>query len=91
MALLALLPFSRTFAMIVCVCHRVSDQTIARCARAGMAFDAIQLELGVATQCGKCESCARSVWDECRPGQPVAHVRRQGESNTANAALPATA
>ena len=25
----------------------------------------IQLELGVATQCGKCESCARAVWSEC--------------------------
>jgi bacterioferritin-associated ferredoxin len=62
--------------MIVCVCRRVSDQTIARCARSGMAFDEIQLELGVATQCGKCESCARSLWAECRPGQPVAHLHR---------------
>ena len=62
--------------MIVCVCRRVSDQTIARCARAGMAFDDIQLELGVATQCGKCEPCARSVWDECRPGRSVAHLHR---------------
>src|SRR3990167_9499195 len=61
--------------MIVCVCHRVSDQTIARAARSGMAFDDIQLELGVATQCGKCESCARSVWSECRSGQPTAHLK----------------
>ena len=42
--------------MIVCVCHRVSDRDIARHVRAGMDFSDIQLELGVATQCGQCES-----------------------------------
>ncbi|MBN9373229.1 (2Fe-2S)-binding protein [Hydrogenophaga sp. YM1] len=63
--------------MIVCVCHRVSDKTIAQCARSGMAFDDIQLELGVATQCGQCEGCARSVFAECAPGQVVAHLQRQ--------------
>ena len=47
--------------MIVCVCHRVSDREIARHARAGMCFDEIQFELGVATQCGQCEGCARDV------------------------------
>ncbi|GLS16392.1 MULTISPECIES: (2Fe-2S)-binding protein [Hydrogenophaga] len=62
--------------MIVCVCHRVSDKTIAHAARAGMAFDDLQLELGVATQCGKCEGCARAVWSECRPGHPAAHLQR---------------
>lgn len=70
--------------MIVCVCHRVSDQTIARGARAGMAFDDLQLELGVATQCGKCESCARALWAECAPRQAVAHlhaaVLREGQT-----------
>ncbi|TNF58206.1 MAG: (2Fe-2S)-binding protein [Burkholderiales bacterium] len=60
--------------MIVCVCHRVSDQHIARAARNGMAFDDIQLEFGVATQCGKCESCARAVWAECSPGLNTAHI-----------------
>ena len=39
-----------------------------------MAFDDIQMELGVATQCGRCEGCARSVWDECNRPQPVAHL-----------------
>ncbi len=39
-----------------------------------MAFDDIQLELGVATQCGKCESCARAVWAECSPGLNTAHI-----------------
>ena len=47
--------------MIVCVCHRISDREIARHARAGLSFDEIQMELGVATQCGCCEQTAREV------------------------------
>jgi len=47
--------------MIVCVCKRVSDREIARHAAAGLDFDDIQLMLGVATQCGRCEGCARDV------------------------------
>ena len=48
--------------MIVCVCRRISDREIARYAHAGISFDDIQFELGVATQCGCCENTA---------GQPV--------------------
>ncbi|MBX3611882.1 MAG: (2Fe-2S)-binding protein [Hydrogenophaga sp.] len=62
--------------MIICVCRRVSDKTIAQCARSGMAFDDIQLELGVATQCGQCEGCARDIVAECAPGQSVAHLQQ---------------
>lgn len=51
--------------MIVCVCHRVSDREIARHAHAGMSFDEIQFELGVATQCGCCESYARDIVAQC--------------------------
>lgn len=58
--------------MIVCVCHRVSDREIARHARAGMSFDDIQFELGVATQCGQCETCARDVVAQCNALRPVA-------------------
>lgn len=60
--------------MIVCVCRRVSDREIARHARAGMDFDAIQFELGVATQCGQCESCAREVVAQCSASHPVAAI-----------------
>jgi bacterioferritin-associated ferredoxin len=63
--------------MIVCVCHRVSDKTIERATRAGASFDDIQLELGVATQCGKCEGCARALWSECRSSQKMAHLSRE--------------
>ena len=63
-------------AMIVCVCHRVSDREIARHAKLGLGFDEIQFELGVATQCGQCESCARDIVDQCCKSQPVAAIRR---------------
>ncbi|MGJ7490671.1 (2Fe-2S)-binding protein [Variovorax sp. ZT4R33] len=58
--------------MIVCVCRRVSDREIARHARAGMTFDEVQFELGVATQCGQCEGCARDVVAQCSASHPVA-------------------
>jgi bacterioferritin-associated ferredoxin len=63
--------------MIVCVCRRVSDREIARHARAGMSFDEIQFELGVATQCGRCESCARDVVDQCNAAHPVAALHNE--------------
>ena len=58
--------------MIVCVCNRISDREITRHARAGMSFDELQLELGVATCCGSCESCARELVAQCCSAQPVA-------------------
>ena len=73
--------------MIVCVCHRVSDREIVRHAKLGMGFDDIQIELGVATQCGQCESCARDIVDQCCKAQPVAAIRNTVDSSPA--ALPA--
>jgi bacterioferritin-associated ferredoxin len=64
-------------AMIVCVCHRVSDREIARHARAGMSFDDIQFELGVATQCGQCECAAREVVAQCCGGHAVAALHNE--------------
>lgn len=58
--------------MIVCVCHRVSDREIARHARGGMAFEDIQFELGVSTQCGQCETCVRDIVSQCSATQPMA-------------------
>ncbi len=66
--------------MIVCVCHRISDREIARHARAGMGFDEIQLELGVATQCGQCEGCARDVVAQCSASCPTAHIKLASNS-----------
>jgi bacterioferritin-associated ferredoxin len=61
--------------MIVCVCHRVSDKEIAHHASEGKGFDDIQFELGVASQCGSCEDCAREVIEKCHAQSSIA---RQG-------------
>ncbi|MEJ8825210.1 (2Fe-2S)-binding protein [Variovorax humicola] len=66
--------------MIVCVCRRVSDREIARHARAGMSFDEVQFELGVATQCGQCEGCARDLVAQCSISHPVAAIHRGDEA-----------
>jgi bacterioferritin-associated ferredoxin len=71
--------------MIVCVCRRVSDREIARHARAGMSFDEIQFELGVATQCGRCEGCARDVVAQCACSHPVAALNREAPDQLASA------
>ena len=68
--------------MIVCVCRRVSDREIARHAHAGMSFDEIQFELGVATQCGRCESCARDVVAQCCASRPVAAIHNESQPKT---------
>jgi bacterioferritin-associated ferredoxin len=74
--------------MIVCVCRRISDREITRHARAGMSFDEIQFELGVATQCGQCEGCARDVVAQCSASHPVAALHR--ESGTVAVQLAAS-
>jgi bacterioferritin-associated ferredoxin len=51
--------------MIVCVCRRVSDRDIVRAVGEGAnSFEALQIETGVATQCGRCADCARSVHEQ---------------------------
>lgn len=63
--------------MIVCVCRRVNDKSIAHAARCGMSFDDIQIDMGVGMQCGQCASSARAVWMQCRPSQPTAHWQQE--------------
>jgi bacterioferritin-associated ferredoxin len=51
-------------AVIVCVCHRVSDRAIAAAVEDGCrTFEQLQLELGVATRCGACRTCARETFE----------------------------
>ncbi|WP_424191917.1 (2Fe-2S)-binding protein [Ampullimonas aquatilis] len=49
--------------MIVCVCKAVSERHIRQALKEGMAetFDDLQIDLGLATCCGKCESAARAM------------------------------
>lgn len=69
--------------MIVCVCNRISDREIARHARAGLSFDEIQLESGVATQCGCCEQTARTLVAQCSTSEPVAALHNTLETPAA--------
>ncbi len=55
-----------------------------------MGFDEIQLELGVATQCGRCEGCARDLVAQCDASHPVAALSRDDGSATASAQAPAS-
>jgi bacterioferritin-associated ferredoxin len=56
-------------AMIVCVCHRISDRDIARAARLGCSsFDELQEQLRVGTACGACGDCARETFAAAHSG-----------------------
>ena len=43
-------------------------------------YEDIQIDHGVATQCGKCEDSARAIWSECC-SQPVAHLQNETVQN----------
>lgn len=52
--------------MIVCICNNVSDRAIRRAVASGMTtMGELRRNLGVATCCGKCDSCARQVLKTC--------------------------
>lgn len=52
--------------MIVCVCNNISEGKIHQAVMAGATTMAeLRKELGVATSCGKCHSCAKHVLREC--------------------------
>jgi bacterioferritin-associated ferredoxin len=55
--------------MIVCVCRRVSDRDIRRAASEGaVSLECLKVDLGVATQCGRCADCATLVLRDARAG-----------------------
>ena len=52
-------------AMIVCLCHRVSDRDIVRAVESGTrCFEVLQDDLLVAASCACCHDCAREVFDK---------------------------
>jgi len=60
--------------VIVCVCRRVSDRQIREAAAAGAdSLEHLQIDLGVAMQCGRCADCATRVLCDAR-AQQRAHV-----------------
>ena len=61
--------------MIVCVCRRISDHQIRQAAAEGAhSLECLQIDLGVAMQCGRCADCATHVLCDARARQH-AHMR----------------
>jgi bacterioferritin-associated ferredoxin len=62
--------------MIVCVCRRVSDHQIREAVADGAhSLECLQIDLGVATQCGRCADCASKVLCDARAAHaPAGHA-----------------
>lgn len=53
--------------MYVCICHSVTDRQIRQAAAGGAStLDDLRHGLKVATNCGRCASCALAVLDQAR-------------------------
>ena len=53
--------------MIVCVCNNISDREIRQAIDSGLdSMAELRRNLGVATCCGKCHTCAKEVLREHR-------------------------
>ena len=51
--------------MYVCVCNPVTDSEVRNCARRGACtLSELQMQLGVALQCGSCASTALAIVEE---------------------------
>jgi bacterioferritin-associated ferredoxin len=51
--------------MYVCICRAVTDRDVRECARQGVdSLRGLRRELGVASECGKCASCALQILRE---------------------------
>ena len=62
--------------MIVCVCNNISDREIRQAVDLGLSSMAeLRRDLGVATCCGKCATCAKQVLGEHLAGQATAEPR----------------
>ena len=72
--------------MIVCVCRRVSDHQIRQAAAEGAhSLECLQIDLGVAMQCGRCADCATRVLCDARAahGHPGALAVEAGAASAA--------
>lgn len=61
--------------MYVCVCHAVTDRQIREAAQGGArTLRDLRRELGVASDCGRCATCAHECLctangEQCKPGK----------------------
>ena len=55
--------------MYVCVCNRVTDsQILEACENGARSINCLKARLKVATNCGRCEDCAKRVIQEAQMG-----------------------
>lgn len=55
--------------MYVCLCNGITDRDIRQAAAAGaQTLNDLQRDLGVATCCGRCATCAHALLCESGPG-----------------------
>lgn len=60
--------------MYVCVCNPVTDNEVRNCARRGVCtLSDLQMELGVALQCGTCAPTALAIVEEVTRAAGAAH------------------
>ena len=53
--------------MYICICNGITDREIKACVEQGASCMAdLQRELGVATRCGRCRSCAEELLSEAQ-------------------------
>jgi bacterioferritin-associated ferredoxin len=61
--------------MIVCICNNISEGKIRQAVYEGATSMAeLRHNLGVATSCGKCHSCAKRVLKECLDSSHDQHL-----------------
>jgi len=59
--------------MIVCVCNNISDREIRQAVELGItSMEELRRDLGVATCCGQCLSCAEEILNEHLAAQAAA-------------------
>ena len=62
--------------MIVCVCNNISDREIRQAVDLGLSSMAeLRRDLGVATCCGKCGSCAKKVMNDHLDAKAATELR----------------
>ncbi len=68
--------------MIVCVCRGVSDRQIRQAVAEGAhSLECLQIELGVATQCGRCADCASRLLCAARGAGTHAHSQAHSHAH----------
>ena len=76
MLLTIILIYIKKTAMYVCVCKAVTEDEVHAAIESGArSLRHLQQQLGVATQCGACSDCARSILGACNDAKSTVGTR----------------